>query len=204
MNQYPCANGSKKPHSEEFIKDFENRISKDESSSKIQTIALLRRAGKKIEKLETTHNYLQRADKGLSEHNKREVLMNCRRALEIISLALWNQLIGLDNGKYNVKVSVQLWGPKHKPELLALLKSLRKIMSGINYVVITEISQSIDWLSGLVTTQPNIWNLLNKGTHEEADRDDFDMGIVKEIFTHTCLLDEKVKGKWEKKIADEV
>lgn len=187
-------------HSEEFIKDFENRIPKDQSLSKIQTITLLRRSGKKIEKIETTLNYLQRADKGLSEHNKREVLSNCRRALENISAVLWNRLINLDGGKYSVKVSVQLWSPRHKPELLALLKSLRKVMNGINYVVITEIGQLIDWFSGLETTQPNIWNFLNKGTHEEADRDDFDSGIVKEIFSQTCLLDEKVKGTWDKKL----
>lgn len=45
------------------------------------------------------------------------------------------------------------------------------------------------------TTNKQIWNYLNKGTHEESDRDDFDSKIVEEVLNNLIQFETELHKK---------
>jgi len=84
---------------------------------------------------------------------------------------------------------------------LNLISGIRACLKGIDNESLKEIQELLVWFEGLQTSSPRIWEFLNKGTHEESERDDFDATIVKQILDKSILLDTKVKGKWVTKTA---
>ena len=53
----------------------------------------------------------------------------------------------------------------------------------------------LSYLAGLETINKQIWNYLNKGTHEEFDRDDFDAKIVAEVLDKLIQLETELHQK---------
>jgi len=188
-------------HSEEFIKDFENSFTKEQYEHSVNKIALLNRISKKIQKAESTAHYLQVAQDYYAKNNKRDCLSNCRRALENVSERLWKKLTGFEKARFNIEVKLILRGPNRKPDLLNLISGIRACLKGIDNESLKEIQELLVWFEGLQTSSPRLWEFLNKGTHEESERDDFDATIVKQILDKSILLDTKVKDKWVTKTA---
>ena len=179
-------------HSEEYIKDIENKhFTKKGYESERILYAFLKPSSKTVQKKETTRHYLNKASSHLGENAYRDCLMECRRALENLSNALWNRA----SKKYNFQISYKVRTPNAPPDLMGIVNSLKKELTTLK---VTDFDNSINiltWLAGLETRNNQIWNYLNKGTHEESDRDDFDSKIVEEVLNNLILLETEVLRK---------
>lgn len=179
-------------HSEEYIKDIENKhFTKLGYANERILYAFLKPTSKTVRKKETTKHYLKKASAHIEEYSYRDCLMECRRALENLSIDLWNKAAK----KYNFKISYKVKTPNAPPDLMGIVNSLRKELNELK-VSDFDISLNIlSWLSGLETINNQIWNYLNKGTHEESDRDDFDSKIVEEVLSNLIQLETELHKK---------
>jgi hypothetical protein len=176
----------------EYIKDIENKhFTKKGYESERILYAFLKPSLKTVQKKETTRHYLNKASSHLGENAYRDCLMECRRALENLSNALWNRA----SKKYNFQISYKVRTPNAPPDLMGIVNSLKKELTTLK---VTDFDNSINiltWLAGLETRNNQIWNYLNKGTHEESDRDDFDSKIVEEVLNNLIQLETEVLRK---------
>lgn len=111
--------------------------------------------------------------------------MECRRALENLSNSLWKKA----SNKYNFQISYKVRTPNAPPDLMGIVNSLKKELTSLKVPVFDNCLQILTWFAGLETSNNQIWNYLNKGTHEESDRDDFDLKIVEEVLDKLCQLE---------------
>jgi recombinational DNA repair ATPase RecF len=184
-------------HSEEFIKDVENHMfTKNECEKFIGKIIFNKRTRKRIEPSENSFNYLKRAEESLSDSNKRDCLGYIRRALESTSDHIWRRLINFENRKYNVEITLVIRHPARKPDLMNVITGLRSFLPKLQNPQLNLVKEHLEWFEGLKTTSPRIWEYLNKGTHDETDKDDFDKAIVKQILDKAITLETIAKGKW--------
>lgn len=184
-------------HSEEFIKDVENHMfTKEEYEKFIGKIIFNKRTRKRIEPSENSFNYLKKAEENFLDSNKRDCLAYIRRALENMSDLIWRKLINFEKGKYNIEIIVPLRHPSRKPDLMNVIAGLRKFLASIQNPNLIAIKEHFEWFEGLKTTKPVIWEYLNKGTHDETDREDFDNTIVKQILDRAVALETIAKAKW--------
>jgi len=176
-------------HSEEYIKDIENKhFTKNGFGSERILYAFLKPTLKTIRKKETTKHYLNKASSHIEESSYRDCLMECRRALENLSNSLWRNA----NKKYNIQISYKVRTPNAPPDLMGIVNSLRKELTTLkvsDFVISLEI---LTWFAGLETANKQIWNYLNKGTHEESERDDFDSKIVEEVLDKLIQLETEL------------
>lgn len=122
--------------------------------------------------------------------------MNCRRALENIANSLWGRL----GNTYKTELTVKLRSPKSSPDLMVVVQGLRKFMESnqcFNKEINDQIVGDFKFLEGLESANKNIWNYLNKGTHEESDSKEFDKAIVEKIVTFLKRLDDNSKQNIE-------
>jgi len=179
-------------HSEEYIKDIENKhFTKNGCESERVLYAFLKPTSKNVQKKETTRHYLNKASSLIAENAYRDCLMECRRALENLSYEFWKKVLKT----YNIQVSVTIRIPGTPPDLMSIVSSLRKNVSKYNDPAFNSCVEILAWFTGLEATNNQIWNYLNKGTHEESERDDFDSKIVEEVLNNLILLETKVIGK---------
>lgn len=181
-------------HAEEFIKDLDNQFSAKEYKQVIGRINFLspseeRRIRVNFE--QPTLNYLEKAKVALSKDEKRECLRNCRTALENITATLWKKL----DKKYNTQIAVKLRTLSGPPDLMSIVNGLRKFLEKtVNDLKFKRIIDILCYISGLEKTHHTIWNYLNKGTHEESEKKEFDKGIVQQLLNELINLDSEVKG----------
>jgi len=179
-------------HSEEYIKDIENKhFTKNGFESERILYAFLKPTSKTVRKKETTKHYLNKASAHIEENSFRDCLMECRRALENLSNALWNKA----SKKYNFQISYKVRTPNAPPDLMGTVNSLKKELTALKINDFDNSLKILAWLSGLETTNNQIWNYLNKGTHEESDRDDFDSKIVQEVLNNLIQLETELHQK---------
>lgn len=165
-------------HSEEYIKDIENQhFTKSGIERERISYTFLKPISKTVRKKETTKHYLNKATTHIEESSYRDCLMECRRALENLSNSLWKKA----SNKYNFQISYKVRTPNAPPDLMGIVNSLKKELTSLKVPVFDNCLQILTWIAGLETTNNQIWNYLNKGTHEESDRDDFDSKIVEEL-----------------------
>jgi predicted ATPase len=176
-------------HSEEYIKDIENKhFTKNGFGSERILYAFLKPTSKTVRKKETTKHYLNKASSHIEESSYRDCLMECRRALENLSNGLWLSA----NKKYNFQVSYKVRIPNAPPDLMGIVNSLRKELTALKVSDFDVSLEILTWFAGLETTNKQIWNYLNKGTHEESDRDDFDSKIVEEVLNKLIQLETEL------------
>jgi|WetSurMetagenome_2_1015567.scaffolds.fasta_scaffold13180_2 hypothetical protein len=181
-------------HSEEYIREIENKFfTKEQYKDKVKLITLLKPENRKIDVLENeAFNYLVQAAEFYRKGNKKDTLERCRKALENIGDSLWKRLC--NNPLYDSSLSVTLRNPKAKPELKTLIESLKKKFTKLEEPKFKVYIPFLEWVLELEKNNAVIWNYLNKGTHEEADRDDFDGTIVKEILDELIKVDQLIKN----------
>jgi recombinational DNA repair ATPase RecF len=184
-------------HSEEFIKDIENLMfDRDEYERLVGKIVFDRRISKKIQPFDSPFHYLKKAQSYLELSNKRDCLSNIRRCLESVTDIIWKRLINFEKSKYNVEISIKLRHPSRKPDLMNVVTGLRKFIEPLGVKKLEKINELLKWFEGVESRQPRIWEYLNKGTHEEADRDDFDNNAVRKVLEQALELEKLSKGKW--------
>lgn len=161
-------------HSNEFIKDIQ------------QHLPVQRRSGCKVYLLRhhdgnyqprvtgniTSANYIAKAKAAREALNDRDALAASRQALEMLSEKIWRWLGSHDQGV----LTLMLPGVGAEPALRnlcdALLKRLRDAQT-FNHANKEPIQTAYGRILGIPVNNL-VWTYLNKGTHEEADRDDFD------------------------------
>lgn len=161
-------------HSQEFIKDIENcvpRALRDDC----QQYVLRHHDGDHQPRVNPdvgSANYLVRAAQALDRHDCREALSFGRKALEMLTERAWRWLESHRLGN----ISVQLKGPQREPQLRNLCEALRKHLTKLQVFAHPSKALLVQSLDTILSIREDnlVWLLLNKGTHEEPDRDDFD------------------------------
>lgn len=179
-------------HSEEYIKDIENKhFTKKGYKDECVLYTFLKPISKTVRKKENTKHYLNKASEHIEEHSYRDCLMECRRALENLSNDLWRRA----SKKYVFQISYKVRAPFLPPDLMGIVVSLRKELTAIKVSDFEESLNILTWFIGLETSNNQVWNYLNKGTHEESDRDDFDSLIVEEVLSNLIRLETELHKK---------
>ncbi|KAA1004332.1 AAA family ATPase [Paraburkholderia panacisoli] len=159
-------------HSNEFIKDIQQHMPRERDS---QVYLFRHHTGDHHPRVSgnvPTANYVAKARAARDVLNDREALSASRQALEMLTEKVWRWLGTHDLGT----LSVPLAGVGAEPALRNLCEALRKKLhdaGSFNHANKEITVGALERILGIPGTSL-IWTYLNKGTHEEADRDDFD------------------------------
>lgn len=180
-------------HGEEFFKDIQNLLT-TERASQSKAFTFLPRLGESHIRVDfncTPRNYIISARSHLDNIEIRDALGQARRALESLTKSkLWPYVHKYGDGNLSIKLRSAV-APIELRNLTEQLKSkIAKIdFSGANKdAVLTQ----IDILLG-INGDSREWRYLNKGTHEEADRAEFDRESVQLIVTTLEQLDDALQ-----------
>lgn len=176
-------------HSNEFIKDIQQHLPVQRRND--CQVYLLRHHGGDYQPRVTGNvpsaNYIAKARAARDALNDRDALASSRQALEMLSEKVWRWLTSHDQGVLNLLLP----GVNKEPNLRNLCEALRKKLSDaktFNHANKVPILAAYDRILGIPTTNL-VWTYLNKGTHEEADRDDFDGDLVESVVVNLEELD---------------
>lgn len=170
-------------HSPEFIKDVENNLPAAARGDSARYV-LLHHDGDyqpRVNPGAPSANYLVRANQAMGLFDPRDALGNCRRALEMLTQRAWKWLESHGVGD----MAVLMDGPKREPQLRALCEALAKRLSEARTFAHASKDPLLDGLRTIlgIPIPTLVWTILNKGTHEEEDRDDFDLDQVRLVIT---------------------
>lgn len=168
-------------HSPEFVKDVENHLPR-ELRGDCQQYVLLHHRGDYQPRVNPpgTQNYLARAREAIDERfNPRDALSFARKSLEMLTHRTWKWLESHRVGN----ISVQIEGPGKEPQLYGLCTALRKQLRDARYFAHDSKQSLLENFEAILGIPEGnlVWTMLNKGTHEEPDRDDFDMQHVETV-----------------------
>ena len=168
-------------HSNEFIKDIQQSL--PQSTRNDSKVYLIRNHTgdyhPRVNGNVPSRNYVDMARAAKEELNDRGALDASRKALEMLSEKIWQWLGSHELGT----ISLKLAGVGAEPVLRNLCEALRGKMNSANTFTHANkpiILSALDRILG-IPEQNLVWLYLNKGTHEEADRDDFDANEVESV-----------------------
>ncbi len=168
-------------HSHEFIKDIQQSLTPPARND--SKVYLFRNHDgnyhPRVNGNVLSRNYVEMARTAREELNDRGALDASRKAIEMLMGKVWRWLGSHEHGT----ISVQLAGAGAEPTLRNLCEALRsKITSAQTFVHANKppIVAALDRVLG-IPEQNLVWTYLNKGTHEEADRNDFDGNEVESV-----------------------
>lgn len=162
-------------HSNEFIKDIQNHVASEHWAA----YAFRHHSGNYHPRVlgnATTQSYLLNARAAVERGDDRAALGASRQALEMLSGKIWGWLGRCDQGSLTLKIA----GSGAEPALRHLCEGIRAKLRGapnFEHADKAPIIQALDHILG-IPEQSLVWVYLNKGTHEEANREDFDVGVV--------------------------
>ncbi|MDF9434626.1 AAA family ATPase [Chromohalobacter israelensis] len=168
-------------HSNEFIKDIQQHLPRPRRED-CQVYLFKHHTGDnqpRVVNNVATRNYIAKARAARETLNDREALGASRQALEMLSNKVWQWLVHHELGLLTVPLARAGAEPDLRNLCEALLKKLRKAhtFDHANKDPLIEAYGRI-----IAISESNlIWTYLNKGTHEEADRDDFDSDDVESV-----------------------
>lgn len=177
-------------HSPEFVKDVENHLPR-ELRGDCQQYVLLHHRGDHQPRVNPdvgSQNYLARAREAIdARFNPRDALSYARKSLEMLSHKAWKWLESHRVGN----ISIQIDGPGKEPQLRTLCEALRVKLRGAATFAHESKQPLLENLNDVlgIPEQNLVWTLLNKGTHEEPNRDDFDMVHVETVLTVLANID---------------
>ena len=119
--------------------------------------------------------------------DNREALAFSRQGLEMMSEKVWSWLVSHDLGV----LTLQLAGVGAEPGLHNLCEALRKRLADattFNHANKPVLLAAYGRILGIPAANL-VWTYLNKGTHEEANRDDFDATLVETVVQTLEALD---------------
>jgi hypothetical protein len=171
-------------HSNEFIKDIQNQLGP--KISKLYVLSHHAGDHQPIVQGGSDRHYLVRAQERLSDGDHRQCLASCRQSLENLTVRIWN---ALGNKSQELgQLSLGLRSPTSRPELRSLTLELEKsIRRGREQGKLnSEVwKKRHEGLEEIVQIPENTlaWQHLNKGTHDEEDREDFEARIVRKVLS---------------------
>jgi len=177
-------------HSPEFIKDIENHLPAGRRND-CQQYVLLHHDGNHQPRVRPdvgSLNYLVRARAALDRFDPRDALSYARKSLEMLANKAWKWLESHGVGD----ISVQMEGPGRDPQLRGLCEALRRRLNAAQFFVHLSKQPLLDDLNRVlgIPEQNLVWLLLNKGTHEEPNRDDFDLQHVRTVLEVLEAIDQ--------------
>jgi len=170
-------------HGNEFIKDIQNQLGNDVSCLYV----LSHHDGDHQPRVQggTSRNYLIRARRYLEEGDQRQCLAFCRQALENVAAKTWKKISAQSRELGSLKIPIS--PPIFKPELGALSQALSGALTeGIQRGQFTgQAMASLHAGFQEILNVPNsqlIWSYFNKGTHDEEDREDFEIQAIQQTY----------------------
>ena len=168
-------------HSNEFIKDIQQHL--PAARREDCKIYLFRNhAGDyqpRVSGNVSIKNYVAKARASKDNLDHRDALAACRQGLEMLSEKVWRWLGSHELGVLNL----QLAGVGAEPGLRNLCEALRKRLDDaahFNHANKPRLLAAYGRILGIPAANL-VWTYLNKGTHEEANRDDFDADLVESV-----------------------
>jgi recombinational DNA repair ATPase RecF len=176
-------------HSNEFIKDIQQHLPAQRRND-CQVYLFRNHDGNyqpRVTSNVPSRNYVVKARASKNALDDREALASSRQALEMLSEKTWRWLASHDLGVLNL----QLAGVGAEPGLRNLCEALMKRLN--EATTFTHVNKGpLVAAYGRILGIPAanlVWTYLNKGTHEEANRDDFDGGLVESVIQTLEELD---------------
>ena len=168
-------------HSNEFIKDIQQHLPVQRRSG--CQVYLLRHHDGNYQPRVTGNipsaNYIAKARAARETLNDRSALAASRQALEMLSEKVWRWLGSHDQGVLNLMLAGVGAEPPLRNLCEALVKKLRDSQT-FNHANKESLLIAYGRILGIPANNL-VWTYLNKGTHEEADRDDFDGELVESV-----------------------
>lgn len=168
-------------HSNEFIKDIQQHLPPARRDD-CKVYLFRNHAGDYQPRVSgnlSIRNYVAKARASKDNLDHREALAACRQGLEMLSDKVWRWL-----GSHELGVlSLQLAGVGAEPGLRNLCEALRKRLDDaahFNHANKPVLLAAYGRILGIPAANL-VWTYLNKGTHEEANRDDFDADLVESV-----------------------
>lgn len=176
-------------HSHEFIKDIQQQLPAQRRND-CQVYLFRNHDGNHQPRVSgnvPSANYVVKARTAKNVLDDREALASSRQALEMLSERTWRWLASHDQGVLNL----QLAGVGAEPTLRNLSEALVKRLN--DATTFTHANKPLllaayRRILGIPTANL-VWTYLNKGTHEEANRDDFDAVLVEFVVQTIEALD---------------
>lgn len=168
-------------HSNEFIKDIQQHLP---ANRRDECAVYLFRGHvgdyqPRVRSNVPTRNYIEKARASMDALDSRAALASSRQALEMLSEKTWAWL-----GSHNVGLlNLQIAGMGAEPGLRNLCDGLFKRCNETNTFAHAN-KQPLAAAFGRILGIPAenlVWSYLNKGTHEEANREDFDASLVEQV-----------------------
>lgn len=162
-------------HSNEFIKDIQNHVASEHWAA----YAFRHHSGNYHPRIlgnAMTQSYLLNARAAVERGDDRAALGASRQALEMLTSKVWGWLGRCEQGMLTLKIA----GSGAEPGLRNLCEGIRAKLRGapnFEHADKAPIIKALDNILG-IPEQSLVWLYLNKGTHEEANREDFDVGVV--------------------------
>jgi hypothetical protein len=177
-------------HSNEFIKDIQQHLPAQRRGD-CQIYLFRNHTGNyqpRVTGNVPSRNYVVKARASKDALDNREALASCRQGLEMLSEKVWRWLASHDLGVLNL----QLAGVGAEPGLRNLCEALRKRLEDaatFNHANKPVLVAAYGRILGIPAANL-VWTYLNKGTHEEANRDDFDATLVETVVQILEALDD--------------
>jgi DNA sulfur modification protein DndD len=176
-------------HGEEFFKDIQNLLSAEQVSNS-KAFTFLPSLGEKHIMVDfncASRNYIISAQIHVDKGEIRDALVKSRQALESITKGrLWPYVDKYGDGY----LSIKLRSTTASMELRNLTEQLKSKIAKTDFTDPNKsnISSPLEFLLG-INGDSREWRYLNKGTHDETDRAEFDRSTVQNIVTYLEQLD---------------
>ncbi|MFK5948940.1 MAG: AAA family ATPase [Methylococcales bacterium] len=172
-------------HGNEFFKDTHQVIGR-EAAQASESYVFRQKTNEQhiqVSSLRRPKNYVLAASELYEQGDYRDSLMSARRALEELCNKVWWYFVRNGGGL----VSISKRNPDAPWDLRMLAEKLKSEVNKEKYGIPNkeEIVGAFDTLLG-ENGQHTHWVYLNKGTHEENDREEFDQAVVSDIVR--CLI----------------
>lgn len=174
-------------HSPEFIKDVKNSLPRDRRRDS-QEYVLTQHEGDhhpRVHRDIPSSAYIEKARRDLERFQLRDALGNSRRALEMLANKAWKWLGSHDQGELRLALD----GPGRPPILRDVCDSLRVKLAGTPNFQHPSKQPLHDALTEVLAASNPTWNILNKGTHEEENREEFDRVQVELVISRLERID---------------
>lgn len=180
-------------HGEEFFKDIQNLLPAEQARQSKTVSFLPKNEGSHIcvDLNCTPRNYIIAARSHYDKNEIRDALDKSRKALESLTKGkVWHYVNRYGDGNLSIKMR-SITAPIELRNLTEQLKSKIKKADFSNQNKNTVLSP-LDSLLG-IDGNSREWRYLNKGTHEEENRAEFDRQIVNQIITALEDIDKALK-----------
>jgi hypothetical protein len=168
-------------HSNEFIKDIQQHLPVQWRND-CQVYLFRNHSGNyqpRVTGNVSSKNYVVKARASKNVLEGREALTSSQQGLEMLSEKVWRWLASHDLGVLNL----QLAGVGAEPGLRNLCEAIHKRLNDATAFAHPNkplLAAAYGRILGIPAANL-VWTYLNKGTHEEANRDDFDADLVESV-----------------------